>query len=97
MFSQYQLQYAKKHGIPADTILDDERLEMAAFLENLVRTQTMTVSDARRRFVNEYPEANRLPVPKYVYDKTNNTYWIDSKYADGSVLNLIQPYDDSLW
>lgn len=95
-FTQYQLDYAKRHGIPADWIHQSERLELAAFLEQLVTTHTISLTEARRRYVNNYPDSNRLPVPKYVYDMVNNTYFIDHDYALGSVLNMVQPTPDCI-
>lgn len=97
MFEPYQLAYAERHHIPAHWILENEKLELAAFLEHMIKTHTLTVSDARRRFVNNYPESNRLPVPKYIYDRVENTYKIDHNYERGSVLSLIQAFDDSIW
>lgn len=96
MFTQYQLDYAKRHNIPAHWITENERLELAAFLEQLVSTQTLSLTEARRRYVNNYPDSNRLPVPKYIYDRKENTYFIDHNYALGSVLNMIQPMNDCI-
>ena len=97
MFTQYQLDYAKRHHIPADWILENERLELAAFLEQMIKTQTLSVTEARRRYCREYPDANRLDVPLYRYDLAANTYQIDHNYALGSVLNMIQPVGDSIF
>lgn len=95
----YQLSYAQRHHIPAHWILKEERLELAAFLEHMIYTHTLTVRDARRRFVEQYPDSNRLAVGKTIYEWINGvyTYHNDDKYAVGSVLNLIQPFDDSIY
>ena len=97
MFTQYQLDYAKHHGIPAHWILENERLELAAYLEQMIRTQTLSVTEARRKYCREYPDANRPDVPMYRYDLVNNTYQIDYNYALGSVLNMIQPVGDYIF
>ena len=99
MFEQWQLDYATRHHIPADWILSNERLGLAAFLEWQVKLHILTITDARRRYVNEYPEANRGDVPMYKYLWIDGvySYKIDHDYAKGSVLNMIQPFEDSLW
>lgn len=96
MFQQYQLTYAEHHRIPAHWILEQPELELAAFLEHMILTHVMSVTDARRRFVKEFPKSNRLPVSrKIIYP--DNTFIYDEKYAFGSVLNLITGWEDSIF
>ncbi len=95
-FEPYQLAYAKRRGIPAHLILEYEKLSFAAFLEHQVKVHTITVSDARRRFCSEYPEANRPLVGRTIIDE-NNEYVNDNEYEKTSVLWLIQAFDDSIW
>src|SRR4030095_527756 len=95
MFTQYQLAYAKRHHIPAHWLLLEERVEFAAFLEWMVFIHTISLLAARYKYLEYYPEANRLPVSKKIIH-TDNTYEYDENYAFGSVLNLIQPFEDSI-
>jgi hypothetical protein len=95
-FEPYQLAYAERHHIPAHLIHEYEKLELAAFLEHMIKTHTLSVSDARRRFVNNYPDSNRLPVGRTIIDE-NNEYVNDEQYIMTSVLWLIQPFEDSIW
>lgn len=95
-FEPYQIAYAKKHHIPADSVKEIPQLELAAFLEHMIFTNVLSVTDARRRFVNEYPESNRQAVSrKIIYP--DNTFIYDEKYAFGSVLNLITGWEDSIF
>lgn len=99
MIQKYQRAYAERHHIPVDWVLKEEKLELAAFLEEMLRLQILTVRDARNRFCNEYPEARRIDVPLYKYQWIDGTYTykIDQNYRLGSVINLIQPFDDSIY
>lgn len=91
----YQKIYAERHSIPVHWIKDNERLQLAAFLEYQVALHIFSVSDARRRYCREYPEANRTNVPITRMNGKGELY-LDEKYALGSVLNMILPYDDSI-
>jgi hypothetical protein len=94
-FQAYEKIYAQRHKLPTDWVRQNPRLQLAAILEWQVATHTITVPHARRLFVKEYPDSNRLPVPKTVYEE-GGYFYHDEKYALGSVLNLIMPYEDSI-
>ena len=96
ILSTYDYEYAKHHDIPVEWIPKSERLQLASYLEYLVSDQTLTLPDARRRYVQEYPESNRLDVPKTIYFWKDGvyTYKHDWTYAKGSVLSMIAPYED---
>jgi hypothetical protein len=96
-YEPYQIAYATRHNLPVELIGEYEKLELAAYLEHMIRSYVMTVTHARKKFVENYPESNCLPVPKYVYDRVNNTYEIVRSEEMKSVLWLIQPFDDSIW
>jgi hypothetical protein len=95
-FEHYQIAYAERRHIPAHWILEFERLELAAYLEHMVRTHVYSVTEARRKFVKNYPETNRPMVGRTIIDH-NNEYVNDNEYEKTSVLWLIQPFDDSIW
>jgi hypothetical protein len=94
-FQTYEKIYAQRHKLPTDWVRQNPRLQLAAILEWQIATHTITVPHARRLFVKEYPDSNRLPVGKTVCEPGDYKYY-DEKYALGSVLNLIMPYEDSI-
>ena len=93
--NNYEKVYAQRHNIPEHWIRVNPRLQLAAFLEWQIATEVLSVSDARRRYVKEYPESNRLAVPKTTIHE-DGFHYQDHRYALGSVLNLIRPYVDSI-
>lgn len=93
--SEYERIYSERHGVPEEWVRLNPRLQLAAFLEWQCGMGIITVPHARRLYCKEYPEANRLAVPKTVYEG-EGYYYQDKKYALGSVLSLIKPYDDSI-
>lgn len=92
----YERIYAQRHNIPVEWIRKSERLALAAFLEYQVGVHVLSVPNARRIYVAQYPDSNRLPVPKTIKDMLWNTTTQDDRYALGSVINMIKPYDDSI-
>lgn len=95
-FKDYEKAYATRHKIPTHWIRQNERLMLACFLEWQVATHVLSLPDARRMYCNEYPDANRLAVGKTVINPSRGTVVQDHNYALGSVLQMIQPYDDSI-
>lgn len=91
----YQKIYAQRHNIPVHWIKDNERLQLAAFLEYQVALHIFSLPDARRRYVKEFPDSNRLPVPISRMNGKGELY-LDYNYCKGSVLEMIQAYDDSI-
>jgi hypothetical protein len=91
----YQKIYAERHKIPLHLIMESERLQLASFLEYQVALHVLSVPDARRRYVREYPESNRTNVPITRMNGKGETY-TDYNYCKGSVLEMIQAYDDSI-
>lgn len=91
----YQKIYAERHKIPLHLIMESERLQLASFLEYQVAMHILSLPDARRRYCKEYPEANRINVPITRMNGKGELYQ-DEKYALGSVLSMILPYDDSI-
>lgn len=96
-YQPYQIAWADRRNLSVELVGQFEKLELAAYLEHMVRTDVLSVTHARRKFVDNYPESNCLDVPKYVYDQVNNTYEIVRSEEMKSVLWLIQPFDDSIW
>lgn len=72
----------KRKILTTNIVMRSEKLSLAAVLEYNVGRKTMTVSQARYAYVSQYPESNRLPDVKDLFD--------------GSVISLIQPYEESL-
>lgn len=91
----YESIYAEKHNFPEHWVRLNPKLQLAAFLEWQVATKILSVAEARRKFVIEYPESNRLSVPKTTVCE-DGFHYRDDRYAIGSVLNLIQGYQDSI-
>lgn len=89
---QYEKLYALRRSIPVEWIRANERLALAAYLEWLMVSGDLTCYQARKKFVSEYPESNRLNVPKTIIEHYGYKY-IDENYARGSVLEMIKPYE----
>ncbi len=91
---QYEVLYAKRRSIDPNWVRENERLQLASWLEWLMITGDLTCYQARKKYVGEYPESNRLAVPL-----TKKTYFgyvtQDKEYAKGSVLEMIKPYNDT--
>lgn len=87
--------YAKRHKISLDKVKESEVLTYAAFLEWQLARHILSVRDARRLFVREYPKSNRLNVSRFVIDEFGIKRE-DKLYKYGSVLELIKPYEDSI-
>lgn len=95
--SLYEEIYAERHGYTYEQVKHHPKLQLAAFLEWQVANHQLTVYEARKRFVAEdkYPESNRIAVGKTVITEYGYKYQ-DKDYAKGSVLELIQAYEDSI-
>ncbi len=91
---QYEVLYAKRRSIDPEWIRQNERLQLAAFLEWEMIVGNLSCYQARKKYVSEYPESNRLAVP--LTKKTWYGYVTqDTSYAKGSVLEMIKPYSDT--
>lgn len=93
---QYEMLYALRRSIPVEWVRQNERLALASFLEWEIVTGTLTVYEARKKYVSNYPESNRLAVSRtlvelYVGGKYTKE---DKNYAHGSVLEMVKPYDN---
>jgi hypothetical protein len=91
---QYEVLYAKRRSIPSEWVRENERLQLAAFLEWEMIVGNLTCYQARKKYVAQYPESNRLAV-----SLTKRTWFgyvtEDKEYAKGSVLEMIKPYDQT--
>lgn len=96
-YQPYQIAWADRRKLSIELVGQFEKLELAAYLEHMVRTDVFSITHARRKFVEHYPDSNCLAVPKYVYDLGNNTYEIVRNEEMRSVLWLIQPFTESIW
>lgn len=93
-YQQYEIVYAVRRSIPKEWVRENERLALAAFLEWEMVVDNLTCYQARKKYVETYPESNRLAVSRY--QVTSFGYVThDKDYAKGSVLEMIKPYDDS--
>lgn len=91
----YERIYAERHNFPEHWVRINPKLQLAAFLEWQVATKVLSIKQARLRYVSEHPESNRQAVPKTTICE-DGFHYRDDRYALGSVLNLIQPYHDSV-
>lgn len=91
----YEKVYATRHNFPEDWIRSQPKLQLAAQLEWQIANHIISVRHARRLFVESYPESNRLAVGKTVVESYGYSHQ-DQRYALGSVLSLIEPYEDSI-
>jgi|SRR5882672_1913656 len=88
----YEQLYATRRNIPIEWVHNNERLQFAAYLEWQVETGMLDLYQARKKYVAEYPESNRLAVSKTVIEHYGYKYE-DKRYAAGSVLSMIQNYE----
>lgn len=74
-------------------VRNHERLQLAAWLEYMVGRKVYHLSEARREFVIKYPEHNVIVSGKTLVDIAGR-----KKFSPNptSVLELIQPYADSI-
>lgn len=92
----YEKIYLARHpDIKEEWIRKVPQIQLAASLEWQVANQTITLYKARKQFIALYPECNRLAVGKTVIEAYGYVHQ-DHNYALGSVLSLIEPYDDSI-
>lgn len=54
------ISYAKRHRIASDTVAKSKMLSDAAEYESLIEKGLMTLIEARRGFVEEYPKTNTM-------------------------------------
>lgn len=91
----YERVYATRHNFPEEWIRSEPKLQLAAQLEWQMANHIISVRHARRLFVEQYPESNRLPVGRTIVESYGYAHQ-DERYALGSVLSLIEPYEDSI-
>ena len=94
-FLTYETVYAQRHNIDTEIVRNNQRYQLAASLEWMIATKVMSVSEARRKYCEDYPEANRMPLP-ITRINGKGFKWQDERYASESVLEMIKPYDDSI-
>lgn len=83
MILPYHKIYAKRHNLSAIEVAKSEWADLAAFLEFQTGVEgglRLTVLEARKRFVEQYPDSNCSP-------------WNNPKK---SVINIIKPYENSI-
>lgn len=91
----YEKVYATRHRFPEEAVRSHPKLQLAAQLEWQIANHIISVRHARRIFVEQYPESNRLAVGKTIIEDYGYRHQ-DERYALGSVLSLIEPYEDSI-
>lgn len=84
---RYHEIYAERHKLSAFAVSRSEAFDLAAVLEFQVGTQSLSVSKARRIFVETYPQSNCLSIYK------ESVINIIKPYEDS--IREIQPINDN--
>jgi hypothetical protein len=83
--------YADRHRVQLIKVLNIPMLELAATLEFEVSQRRMYLAEARRLFIQQYPQTNCVTSIKTTIDRAGRK----EKVRVPSVLNLIRPFKDT--
>jgi hypothetical protein len=98
-YPEYAKLYSQVHHIPPKVVIENELLNCAALLENKVRFQKLTVTDARYALLKQYPVMN-IKGREYNLNCIPSTGMLIAVHGykfRASVLDLIRALDGCLW
>ena len=82
--------YAKRHSMPPRVVQEISMLHYAAMMEFMAGTQELSITQARRKFVEKYPSANCIETSAKLCSAGGTLF-------NASVLSLVQPYPTAIW
>jgi hypothetical protein len=85
--------YSLRHKLEPEKVARFPMVELAAYLEYSVGLQQISLAEARRRLVEQYPETNNVTGIVYREDKAGRIF----KHRIPSALELITAYKDMVF